>query len=92
MTTHNLYTLSNTVATNISEGRDAGYDITVQNVNTSGYIYLGGEGVSSTNYGFRLPPNQAFSVELPGTDDLYVIGSTTDLKAAVIRTNLERSF
>jgi hypothetical protein len=92
MTTHNLYTLSNTVATNISEGRDAGYDITVQNVNISGYIYLGGADVSSTDYGFRLAPNQAFSVELPGTDDLYVVGSTTNLKAAVIRTNLERSF
>lgn len=92
MTTHNLYTISNTVPTNISDGKDAGWDITIQNVNDSGYIYLGGEGVSSSNYGFRLAPNQAFSIELPGTDDLYAIGSTTNLSAAVLRTGLERTF
>lgn len=92
MTTHILYTLSNTTATNLSLGKDSGFDITVQNVNDTGYIYLGGEGVSSSNYGFRLSPNQAFSIELPGTDDLYAIGSTTNLSAAVLRTSLERTF
>lgn len=92
MTTHTLYTLSDSTPTNVSLGKDAGYDITVQNVNDSGYIYLGGEGVSSSNYGFRVAPNQAFSIELPGSDDLYAIGSTTNLSAAVLRTGLERTF
>ncbi len=92
MTTHNLYTISNTTPINISDGKDAGWDITIQNVNESGYIYVGGEEVSSTSYGFRISPNQAISVELPGTDDLFVIGSTTDLKAAVLRVTLERTF
>jgi hypothetical protein len=92
MTTHNLYTISNTVATNISDGKDDGFDITVQNVNASGYLYIGGEDVSSSNYGFRVASGHAISVELPGTDDLYVIASDNGLLAAVLRVNLERSF
>lgn len=92
MTTHNLYTISNIVPTNISEGKDTGWDITIQNVNASGYLYVGGEGVSSSNYGFRLSPSHSFSVELAGTDDLYIIAETNGLLAAVLRTNLERTF
>jgi hypothetical protein len=92
MTTHNLYTISNTTPTNISEGKDVGWDITIQNVNASGYLYVGGEGVSSTNYGFRVMPNHSISVELPGTDDLFVVASTNGLLAAVLKVNLERTF
>ncbi len=92
MTTHNLYTISNTTPTNISDGKDVGWDITIQNVNASGYLYVGGDGVSSTNYGFRVAAGHAISVELPGTDDLYVIASDNGLLAAVLRVNLERSF
>lgn len=93
MTTHNLYTVNNTTPTLVSpSGLDSGVDITIQNVNDTGYIYIGGEGVSSSSYGFRLFPNQAFSVELAGTDDLYVIGSSTSLSVAVLTTSLERTF
>ena len=89
MTIHNLVTLSNTTATNVTAGADYGFDITVQNVNTSGNIYIGGEGVTSSNYGFVLTPGQAFSIELSGQDDLYLIGSTSGLSAAVLKFNLE---
>lgn len=90
MTTHNLYTLSDTTATRITpNGVHSGIDITVQNVNETGYIYIGGEGVTSTSYGYRLLPNQAFSIELPGEDPLYLIAETNAMVAAVLKTNLE---
>lgn len=93
MTTHNLYTVNNTTPTLVSpSGLDSGVDITIQNVNDTGYIYIGGEGVSSSSYGFRLSTNQSFSIELPGTDDLYVIGSADNLSVAVLTTGLERTF
>ena len=64
-------------------------DITLQNVNSSGYIYIGGENVSTTNYGFRLMPSHSFSIELPGPDALYVIADQTDMQLAILQTNLE---
>lgn len=91
MTTHNLYTLSNTTATNITPGLDRGFDITIQNVNNNGFIYVGGEGVTTEDYGFRILPNNAWSVEVPEIDDLYIIASDNNLKAAVLRLNLERN-
>lgn len=89
-TTHNLFTLSNTTATRITPaGTHSGMDITIQNVNPSGYVYVGGEGLSTQFYGYRIAPGHAISWELPGTDALYIISDIDGLKAAVLKTNLE---
>jgi hypothetical protein len=78
---HSLVTLSNTSATKLTpNGKHSGMDITLQNVNESGYIYIGGEAVTSTNYGFRIMPNHSFSIELNGNDAIYAIASS-NLKA-----------
>jgi hypothetical protein len=91
MTIHALTTLSNTSATRLTPiGTHSGIDITLQNVNNSGYIYIGGNSeVSDDNYGFRLMPNHSISFELPGKDKLYAIASVNEMKIAVIKTNLE---
>jgi len=91
MINHDLVTLSNTAATRLTpEGNvHSGLDMTVQNVNESGYIYLGGEGVTSSDYGYRLSPNNAFSVELSGYDHLYAIAGTNGLSLSVLTSNLE---
>lgn len=65
-------------------------DITLQNVNDYGYIYVGAEGVSSSSYGYRISPNHAISFELPGTAALYAVSSIDEMKIAVLRTNLEK--
>jgi hypothetical protein len=71
-------------------GTHSGIDITLQNVNASGYIYIGGDSeISDTNYGFRIMPNHSISFELPGKDELYAIASINEIKVAVIKTNLE---
>jgi len=90
MTTHILHTLSNITATRLTpNGAHSGMDITLQNVNADGYIYIGGDGVTSTDYGFRILPNEAFSIELPGKDAIYAIASINELKVAVLQTGLE---
>jgi hypothetical protein len=91
MTMHSLTTLSNTSATRLTpNGTHSGIDITLQNVNASGYIYIGGDSeISDTNYGFRIMPNHSISFELPGKDELYAIASINEIKVAVIKTNLE---
>jgi hypothetical protein len=91
MALHNLITLSNTSSTRLSpNGIHSGTDITLQNVNESGYIYVGtNTNVSSTDYGYRLSPNSAISFELPGQDSIYAIASNSNIKVAVLMTNLE---
>jgi len=90
MTTHEIYTLSDTTPTKLTpDGLHSGMDITLQNVNSSGDVYVGGAGVSSSSYGYKLTPNNAISFELPGTDDLYVIAETDESLLATIITGLE---
>jgi hypothetical protein len=90
MTTHSLTTLSNTSATRLTpNGLHSGMDITIQNVDSSAYVFLGGEGVTESDYGYRLAPGSAWSVELPGLDALYAITDTNSSKVAIIKMGLE---
>jgi hypothetical protein len=90
MTTHALTQLSNTTATRLTpNGTHSGMDITIQNTDSSAYVYLGGDGVSSTDYGFKLSPGSSWSVELPGQDALYAISSINNSKVAILQTGLE---
>lgn len=90
MTIHNLTTLSSTTATRLTpNGTHSGLDITLQNVHATAYVYVGAEGVTASNYGYRIAPGHAISWELPGTDSLYAITDTNNSKLAVLKTNLE---
>jgi hypothetical protein len=89
MTAHRIE-LVGTVAKRITpNGTHSGMDITIQNVNESGNIYIGGEGVSTTNYGYKIVPSGAISFELPGRDALYLIADEADSQAAIIQIGLE---
>jgi hypothetical protein len=90
MTQHSLTTLSSSSATRlIPNGTHSGMDITIQNVHASAVVYIGGEGVTSLNYGYRLSPDTAFSIELTGYDALYAITDTNGSKIGVLKTGLE---
>ena len=90
MTTHALTTLSSTSATRLTpNGIHSGMDITIQNTDESAYVYIGGEGVTSSDYGYRISPSAAWSVELPGQDELYAISSVNNSKIAILKTGLE---
>lgn len=86
-----LVTLSNTTPTRLTpNGKHSGIDITLQNVNDTGYIYIGGtDTTSSTNYGFRIMPNHSFSIELNGNDAIYAIASVNGMSLAVLKAKLE---
>ena len=90
MTLHAHATLSSTTATRISpNGLHSGMDITIQNIDDSAYVYIGGEGVTASDYGYRIAPGSAFSVELPGQDALYAISNVNGSKVSVLKTGLE---
>jgi hypothetical protein len=90
MTAHSLTTLSNSTATRLTpNGTHSGMDITIQNIHASAYVYIGGEGVTSASYGYRLNPGSAISFELPGKNALYAISGTNGSQIAILQTRLE---
>ena len=89
-TAHSVVTLSDTSATRLTPlGAHGGLDVTIQNVNATGYIYVGGEGVTSSNYGFRILPNHSISFELASNDALYALSSVNSMSTATIQISLE---
>lgn len=64
-------------------------DITLQNVNETAYVFVGGEGVTATNYGYRISPNNGIAFELAERDALYAISDVNNSKLAVIKVGLE---
>lgn len=90
MATHSLITLNSSTATRLTPvGLHSGMDITIQNIHESAYVYVGGEEVSASVYGYRIAPGAAFSIELPGQDALYAISSVNSSKVAILQTGLE---
>lgn len=90
MTQHALTTLSSSEATRLTPNElHSGMDITIQNVHATAIVYIGAEGVSSSDYGYKLTPSNAWSIELPGQDALYAITDTNGSKIAVLKTGLE---
>jgi hypothetical protein len=89
MTTHELTTLNSTTATRLTpNGTHSNLDFTVQNVHASAIVYIGGIGVTSLNYGYKLFPGAAWSVELQGKDAIYAITDTNGSKVATIEVGL----
>jgi hypothetical protein len=90
-TYHELLTLSNVTDTELTpEGRiHSGLDLTVQNVHETAIVYIGGEGVTAENYGYKLESGDAFSVELNPRDQLYAISDTDGSELALLRVLLE---
>lgn len=91
MASHSIITVGTTDSVKVTPGNiHSGIDITIQNINSSGFVYIGAdENVSSSDYGFRLSPGNAWSVELSGQDHIYIIGSAADLDVAVMQLSLE---
>lgn len=90
MTTHSLITLSDSTDTRITpNGLHSGMDVTIQNLDSSAYVFIGGEGVTSSNFGYRIAPASAISFELPGRNALYAISDTDGSQVAILKTGLE---
>jgi hypothetical protein len=64
-------------------------DITIQNIDTTAIVYIGGEDVNPEDFGYRIAPNNAWSIELAGVDALYAISDTNGSLVATLKTSLE---
>jgi hypothetical protein len=50
--------------------------LSIQNIMTTGYAYLGNENVSSSNYGHKLYPGQSFTIELAPNDKIFAVADS----------------
>lgn len=92
MSSHAIFNLSNLQATRLTPlGTHSGIDMTIQNISDTAYVYIGGEGVTSISFGYKLSPGHAISFELPSTDALYAIASQNNTKIATMNVGLEVS-
>ena len=90
MTTHATISLSSSEATRLTpNGLHSGMDITIQNLDETAYIYIGGENVNPEDFGYRISPNNAWSVELAGRDAIYAITDVDNSYIAILKTSLE---
>jgi predicted nucleic acid-binding Zn finger protein len=90
MTLQAVIALSEEEATLVSrQSVHSGHDLTIQNLSATAYVYIGNENVSTTQYGFRINPDTAFSVELDGKDELWAVTSDEGSQVAVLSLSLE---
>jgi hypothetical protein len=90
MTQHSRILLSDTTATRLTpNGTHSGIDVTIQNPNETGNIYIGAAGVNASSFGFLIFPKNGISIELSGKDAIYAIADTDDLPVVVLQTSLE---
>ena len=90
-TYHEIVTLSDSTPVELTpEGKvHSGLDLTVQNIDEEAIVYLGGEGVTSTSYGYKLEPGDGFSIELNPRDQFFAISDTDESEVALLRVLLE---
>lgn len=77
-------TLSATAVSVIPSDSTPSYgSISIENVSTSGYAYIGNSNVTSTNFGFKLYPAQTITMDIDQYEHLYICGDT-GVKVAVM--------
>ena len=89
--THRIVELNSSTPVAVSAtGNHAGRDITIQNIDSSAYVYLGGPNVTTTDFGYKILPNSAWSVELRKEEVIYAVSSETS-NVAILELGLESS-
>jgi hypothetical protein len=87
MTVHQTHTLTtNGTAYKIVS---ANGDVTIQNNNASANIFIGGAGVTTSSFGFKILPTAAISFELNGTDEIWAVSDTDAATVNTLRVSLE---
>lgn len=83
---HNRVSVTTTATklTNDFDGR-SGQTINVQNPGDGVTVYLGGEGVTSTSYGYALSGGTSFSIELGYGEKLYAVVASSTQTVNIIR-------
>lgn len=75
--TRNLTLTSTAQELTIDDSIDTANTISVQNTDASAPVYIGGQSVTSSNYGIKLAAGQIWSADLAPNDQIYAVGTST---------------
>lgn len=87
---HSLVTLNQTAQIlTVSESEEVAYSreltISIQNLDTQKYVYLGSSSVTTSSYGYRIDPGQTWVADLNPRDEVYAVTSNGTSQVAVIK-------
>lgn len=84
--THAIVSVGTTATklTSDYDGKD-GQTINVQNPAGGVNVYIGGEGVTTTSYGYLLKADSSFSIELQDDEKLYAVVASGTQNVNIIR-------
>ena len=86
---HKVQSLNSTaVNLVVRETTDARNSMSIQNVSSVGFAYLGNSSVTTTDFGIKLFPGQIYTMELAPSDDIWAVGDS-GVQVAVF--NIDRS-
>ena len=86
---HKIQSLNSTaVNLVVRESTDARNSMSIQNISSTGFAYLGAYGVTTSDYGIKLFPGQIYTIELASSDDIWAVG---DSGVSVAIFNIDRS-
>ena len=61
--------------------------ISIQNLHSSHFVFLGDSTVTTSSYGFRIDPAQTFTIVLSPFDELYAVTDTGTTQVAIIKVS-----
>jgi hypothetical protein len=59
--------------------------ISIQNLHSSHFVFLGDSTVTTSSYGFRIDPGQTFTAVLDPNDEIYAVTDTGTTNVGIIR-------
>jgi hypothetical protein len=93
--THALVTLNKNTPTIVSipasqeEPYSKGVTVSIQNLSSDRFVFVGASNVSTGSYGYRIQPGDTFTIqELGPFDDLYAVSDADNVQVGIIRISL----
>ena len=79
------------VVTGVAQSNpDLAVDTAFQNTSDTAIVYLGGLGVTTSSFGWKLDPGNGIIIPLPATSSLYAIASASNTPLAILRVGRHR--
>lgn len=82
--TRNLLLTSTAVEATVQDSVDAPNSIAIQNTSLIGNVYVGNASVTTTNYGYKLFPSQAITMDIVPYEKIYIVGDSGTTAAVLI--------
>lgn len=88
---HNLVSLSTSSPTMLTttSAQEGAYGreltISIQNLHSSHFVFLGDSTVTTSSYGFRIDPGQTFTATLNAEDEIYAVCDATTTTVGVMK-------